>query len=199
MTPLTKSIVIKLIMRNYTLLKIILAPIACVLIILSTQFGIEYYPLSFGLVIGFINWNNHKYGLLIGIILSLLASYISFFIAYFSVYLLFEVFKLFLGQDNGGVAALMVSSFILSPLLVFFLYKFVFNYSLTKIAKYIILFAVFFLIIISYLFYQLSNYYIIKLIKNIRFDHYTIWQIAMALAIQLLIHQKVIWEKQKLE
>ena len=71
--------------------------------------------------------------------------------------------------------------------------------SYSKIAKYIILFAVFFLIIISYLFYQLSNYYIIKLIKNIRLDHYTIWQIVMALAIQLLIHQKVIWEKQKLE
>jgi len=195
MTPLTKSIVIKLIMRNYTLLKIILAPIVCVLIILSSQFGIEYYPLSFGLVIGFINWNNHKYGLLIGIILSLLASYISFFIAYFSVYLLFEVFKLFLGQDNGGVAALMVSSFILAPLLVFFLYKFVFNYSLTKIAKYIIFTSILILIIVFYF----SDWQYFKFLKNTRLDHYTIWQIAMALAIQLLIHQKVIWEKQKLE
>ena len=195
MTPLTKSIVIKLIMRNYTLLKIILAPIACVLIILSTQFGIEYYPLSFGLVIGFINWNNHKYGLLIGIILSLLASYISFFIAYFSVYLLFEIFKLFLGQDNGGVAALMVSSFILSPLLVFFLYKFVFNYSLTKIAKYIIFTSILILIIV----FNFSDWQYFKFLKNTRLDHYTIWQIVMALAIQLLIHQKVIWKKQKLE
>ena len=195
MTPLTKSIVIKLIMRNYTLLKIILAPIVCVLIILSSQFGIEYYPLSFGLVIGFINWNNHKYGLLIGIILSLLASYISFFIAYFSVYLLFEIFKLFLGQDNGGVAALMVSSFILSPLLVFFLYKFVFNYSLTKIAKYIIFTSILILIIV----FNFSDWQYFKFLKNTRLDHYTIWQIVMALAIQLLIHQKVIWKKQKLE
>ena len=195
MTPLTKSIVIKLIMRNYALLKIILAPRACVLIILSTQFGIEYYPLSFGLVIGFINWNNHKYGLLIGIILSLLASYISFFIAYFSVYLLFEIFKLFLGQDNGGVVALMVSSFILSPLLVFFLYKFVFNYSLTKIAKYIIFTSILILIIV----FNFSDWQYFKFLKNTRLDHYTIWQIVMALAIQLLIHQKVIWKKQKLE
>lgn len=182
-------------MKNYTLLKIILAPIICILIIITTQIGIEYYPLSFSLVIGFINCNNHKYGLFIGIVLSLLASYISFIIAFFSVYLFVEVFTLFLEQDNGGVTALMFSSFILAPLLVFFLYKFVFSYSLTKIGKYIIFTSVFILIIVFYL-YDFKNF---NFLKKIRLDHYVIWQFVMALAIQLIIYQKEIWNNKKLE
>ena len=186
-------------MKNSILLKITLTPIICVLIIMSTQIGIEYYPLSFGLVIGFMNWNNYKYGLFIGIILSLLASYFSFFIAYFTVYLLVEIFNSILGQDTGGVTALLVSSFIIAPLLMFYLYKFVFNYSRTKVTNYIILYAVILLIIISCLFYYFTDYKFVRFLKRIRLDHYTIWQIVMALGIQLIIYQKEIWNKQRLK
>lgn len=179
-------------MKNYTLLKIILPPIICAVILISTKIGIEYYPLSFGLVIGFINWNNHKNGLFIGIILSLLASYLSFFIAYFTVPLSFQIFKPLLGQDIGGVTALTISTFILAPLLVFFSYKFVFNYSKTKITKYIILFTIFILILVSFLFAFFSDSQYIRYLKSIRLDHYTIWQMIMALAIQLIIYQKLL-------
>jgi hypothetical protein len=120
-------------MKNNYYLKIILPSILCFIVIITIKMDIEYYPLSFGLIIGFINWNNHKYGISIGIFLSLLASYTSFFIAFFTFPLLFEAFKLLFGEDTGSVTALAISSFIIAPLLVFFLYKYVFHYSKTKI------------------------------------------------------------------
>ena len=193
MNQLIKSNVIKYKFMQNTkiILKIILPPIICLLIIVLTEMGIEYYPLSFGLIIGFINWNNHKYGISIGIFLSLLASYTSFFIAFFTFPLLFEAFKLLFGEDTGSVTALAISSFIIAPLLVFFLYKYVFHYSKTKITNYIILVSVLILITVFYL--SDSQYF--NFIKVLKLDHYGIWQVIMALAIQTIIYQKEIWKK----
>ena len=118
--------------NNYTFLKIILPLLFCFIVLIVVKPGLDYYPLIFGLIIGLVNWRDHKYGLFLGVILSLVASYVSFLIAYFSIPLFINVLKPLLGEDTSAILVMTISAFVIAPLLVFIAYKFVFNYSKSK-------------------------------------------------------------------
>ena len=170
------------------ILKILLPSILCAVVIYITDMSIEYYPLSFGLIIGFVNWNFHKYKPLIGVSLSVLASYISFSIAYFSLGIFGYTRDMILANtdyaisdDLIGTLAFIISTSVIAPLLVFYLYRFIFTIQKTTFSKVIILISIVLLGLIQYgasVFYE-------------TFNSYLLWQVIMALAIQLLINQKI--------
>ncbi len=175
------------------LLKIIISPILCVLCIYFIIDDLSYYPLSFGLIIGLVNWYYHKYNPFLGVILSLIVSYITFFIAYFSLLITGEIFNFL--SDLGHIIALIISAFIIAPLLVFFAYKFVFNYPKTKLTIYIILFSVILLVLQAYFFFNYDDFILTDLNKSKIVNPFTIWQVIMALSLQLIITQRIKKEK----
>jgi hypothetical protein len=175
--------------NSYNLLKIIASPILCFLAIYTTAVGIDYYPLIFGLVIGIVNVEEYKFGPFIGIVLSILASYITFFLAYFSIPLLLGIFKPIFGEDKGAFLVMLVSVFILAPLLVFIAYKFVFGYKKVKSISYIIICTIFLLVVVFSIhiwYYELTQF---KYEFNELLNPYTLWQVIMALSIQLILYQ----------
>jgi len=186
-------------MSNILLMfRIIITPILCVLYIYFIIDDLFYYPLSFGLVIGLINWKFHKYKPFLGVFFSVLVSYASFFIAYFSIIITGEVVGSILdinGDESKGVIAFIISPFIIAPMLVFLSYMFVFNIPKTKLTMYVVLFSVIFLVLQSYFFFYYVDSYSIDLSGHKILNPYTIWQIIMALAIQLIINQKLYVEK----
>lgn len=167
--------------NKYTLIKIISSPVICFITLITTKIGIDYYPLIFGLVIGLVNWKDHKNGLFIGIILNVFISYICFFIAYFSFPLFLGVFKPLLGEDAAAITVMTLSAFFFAPLLVFFGYKFIFTYPNDKYILKVIAVSIFTLVLICLLFYYFEIGNGLSLI---------LWQVIMALAIQLIIQQK---------
>ena len=183
---------------NY--LKIIIPPILCVIIIFSTKMSIYYYPLSFGFIIGLFNWKKHKHNPYFGTVLSLIVSNISFWLAFLCMGI-FSTFREFIMNNTNFIIGedmniyyLMISAFIIAPIPVFFSYKFIFNFPKTKFSLYIIISCII-LLIIGFIFYM--NYS--DNINTSGMFPYILWQIIMALTIQLLIYQKSIWNKQKLE
>jgi hypothetical protein len=183
---------------NY--LKIITPPIFCVIIIVFTKMSIYYYPLSFGFIIGLFNWKKHKHNPYFGTILSLIVSNVSFWLAFLCIGIFSEFREfimnntdLIIGEDMN-IYYLMISVFIIAPILVFFSYKFIFNFPKTKFSLYVMIGCII-LLITDFILY--SNY--LDYINTSGMLPYILWQTIMALAIQLIIHQKVIWEKQKLE
>ncbi len=177
------------------LTKTLYPPLALILINVFFRISIEYYPLSFSLVLSIFIWNINKTRNFTKFILIITLSYISFFIAYFSTSLLHEIFKLLHFQIYAGIFSLAISTFIIAPLLVFFSFKFIFNYTKTKITNRIVLISLFFLITVSYIFYYFNDSELIVFLKNNQLDQYTFWQVIMALSIQLIIFQKSIWGK----
>ena len=178
-------------MKNYYL-NIILPSIICLIVIVAIKPSIEYYPLSFGLIIGLINFTKYRQTPYLGLLLCLVASYGAFFLGYFSFPLIAGLIKPLLGVDNSGVIGLMVSTSIISPLLLVFLYNFVFRYNKIKFTKLIVICSVALLIVVF-----LTNNFFKELIKlnfdfNQPLDHYALWQLIMATTIQLLIHKKEI-------
>lgn len=175
-------------MKKYKLiLSIILPSILCAIVIYITNIPLEYSTLSFGLIIGLVNWEGHKYNPLLGILLSVLASFVSFTIAYFSFAVTGAIFS-FMDGDSGSVFGLAISTNIIAPLLLLLSYTFVFKIPKTRLTTLVIIFSLIMLVSQSYLHYYIDslsidfpNYKILK--------PYTIWQIVMALAIQLLVNQ----------
>tara|TARA_R110000868_G_C10826469_1_gene759008 strand:+ start:671 stop:1216 length:546 start_codon:yes stop_codon:yes gene_type:complete len=173
--------------------KIFLPPTLCIFVLYFIQDYFLYYPLAFGLIIGFANWNSHKYKLFIGIILSVLSSYISFFIGYFSIGFIIEIVDSiynYISEDAKGRIAFIIAPFIISPLILFLLYTFVFKIPKTRLTAFIIIFAFVLLISQSYFFYYIDSFSINSSNTKI-LNPYTMWQIIMALAIQLLVSQKI--------
>ena len=166
-----------------TLLEILLPPLLCVFLIKVTNMSIEYYPLSFGLVIGILNWKHHKHPPFFGILLCLILSYASFFIGYFSIPLLLGILSPFLGEDSGGILALTIGAYVIAPFLVFLSYKLIFKYK--KSSNFIIIGVIVLLIVVfrTLVWYSEFGNYTFKLNEL----SYTLWQMIMAFAIQLLI------------
>jgi len=171
-------------------IQIILPSILCVLIIYITKMSILYYPLSFGLVIGLINWKIYKYNPYSGVLLSVLVSYISFWLAIFSIWLMSNLRELItsntnyeLSEDGAAMYYLLISVYIIAPLLVFFLYKFVFNFSKTKFNLTIIIMSIIILLSI----YGINSDYIIDKYPNTL--PYILWQFIMGIALQIIITQ----------
>ena len=158
----------------------------CFILIRIIKVPFNIYPLSFGLIIGLTNWNMHKYKPFLGVLLSIFVSYLAFFIAYFSFALTGSIFS-FMKGDSGNILGLTISTYIIAPLLVFLLYKTVFKIINSKITFFIITISIFLLIVLFYL----CN--LIGLIDE-SLDSYTIWQIIMISALQLIINQTKIFK-----
>lgn len=178
--------------------KIILPSIICTLIIVTTQISIEYYPISFGLVLGLINWKNYKFNPYLGLFFTIIISFVCFLLAYISFPLLSTILKPLLGEDLSSFISIEIAAFVIGPLLVFFSYSYIFNYPKKSIiTRNIILGVIIILVFVSTLFFILPDSKITTLLKDIKLIHYTIWQIVMALGIQLIIYQKEIFFRLK--
>ncbi len=154
------------------------------------KIGIDYYPLSFGLVIGIANWKQYKYSPYIGVVISLIISYVAFFIAYASLPVFIELFK-FLNINYREVLPIVISSFIIAPLLVFVFYKYLFLFAKSKLTVYIMLCSIISLVIIFCTTVWYHKLTMFKYEFNEALNPYTLWQVIMALAIQLIINQGV--------
>ncbi len=179
-----------------------LPAVLCVFIIYITNLSIEYYPILFGLIIGLVNWGFHKKEPLLGVVFSILASYICFYLTFLSMYFVGSFFELIKGNINHlidneliAIIAFSISPFVVSPILLFFAYKFIFNFPKKTVTFFIIISAI--ILLFAYNIY--INFYYESLLNNRILNPYTIWQVVMALAIQLIIYQKIIWTKQKPE
>ena len=181
-------------MKNIFLVLNIIAPsILCILCIYFIIDDLFYYPLSFGLIIGLVNWYHHKYNPFVGVILSLIVSYFTFFLAYFSLLIIGEIFNFL--SDLGHIIGVIISAFIIAPILVFFAYKFVFDYPKTKLTAYIVLFSIILLVLQAYFFFNHDDLISSSLTKSKVLNPFTIWQIIMALSLQLIITQRIKKEK----
>lgn len=169
--------------------KVLLPSLICGMIVYFSNLSIEYYPLLFGLVIGSINWHAHIYKPLLGLFLSTLASYISFFIALFSSFVFGYIHEYIVETTNfvisDGVTrkfSIIVTSFFIAPLLVFFFYRYVFHIPNSKINSIIVSVSILLLALIGYSFIEIEERHLL--------NPFFLWQIIMAFAIQLIIYQK---------
>jgi len=175
--------------------KVFIPAFICALIIYFTQITIEYYPLSFGIVVGLAYWNYHKYNLFVGVILSLLASYVSFFIAYFStgVFAYFRDFLLdntsfVISDDVMASIGFTISPFIIAPLLVFFFYKFVFNIPRSKLTYLTLLSSIIILVSSNYLVNYLFSH---KIVSSETLNIYMAWQVVMVIALGVVMRPNI--------
>ncbi|QMU64983.1 MAG: hypothetical protein GKR88_12240 [Flavobacteriaceae bacterium] len=174
---------------------IIIAPFLCAVLIVFTKLPLEYYPLSFGLVIAVVNWKISSRNSYLRTFLCVLFSYTSFFAGYFTPHILSNAFVPLFGQDIGGIVALTLSVCLISPLLLFFLFRFIFKYPKKKFVIKVTAISVITLFLIS-LFHTWN-------VDTLKFQHefneilnpYTLWQVIMALAIQLLVRQQYLFKQ----
>ena len=155
--------------------------------ILKVPFG--FYPLTFGLIVGLVNWNIHRYKPVFGVFLSVFISYLAFFIAYYSFYITGRVFS-FMKGDSGIVLGIAISTYIIAPLLVFLFYRLVFKLFISRITVSIITISIILLVLYNYLFYS-------KELNQESLNSFTIWQMVMILALQLIIYQNKIFTSDK--
>ncbi len=175
-------------------IKILLAPILCVLSVFIFKLDLDFFPLVFSIVISVINFKKFKTNPFLGSIYSLLLSF-SIYVASLSVSLLsIKCFETIFGESVSGLIGTILGTFILAPLLVYEAYRFLFTYTRTKKTIFIISISILVLITLFVLtFYSIikTNY---KIFDYNTIDIYCIWQIVVALALQLIIYQKEIFK-----
>lgn len=174
--------------KNILILKVLLPSVVSFALIRIVEIPFSFYPLSFALVIGIVNWNIHKYKPLLGIFLSIWVSYLTFLIAYSSMllvgYLTKELFKNAFNDETIGIITFSISPYIIAPLLVFWGYSFIFNISKTKLTKTIIFVSIMLINLQYYFFYSQG-------LNQNSINSFTGWQVIMIIALQLIITQKI--------
>ncbi len=167
--------------KHKLILKLLLPSILCTLIINITNIPLEYSVLFFGFILGLVNWYHHKYKPIYGIILSILASLASFLITYFSFAITGNLFSPMKG-DSGQTLGLIISIYLVAPLLTFLFYKYVFDIPKGKFTNRVIITSIVLLV---------SSFYVLKFIGLVKEaeDTYAVWQIVVALSLQLIIYQ----------
>ncbi|MAN28780.1 MAG: hypothetical protein CMH15_12735 [Mesonia sp.] len=147
------------------------------------------FPLIFTLVIGLININKFKFNFLKSLLLCVFFSYLSFFVGYFGSFFLGKLLGGF--GDLGNISAIIISAFIISPILLYYSYSYIFELFKTKFNIYVMTITLTLMFIISfYTFYIMdyisdNNFFDTKLLNP-----FLLWQVIMALALQLILHQK---------
>lgn len=165
------------------IIKTILAPLLCFVVIKTAAISLCYYPLLFGSAISMVNWKKNKYGSYLGVFLCLIASYSSFYIACHSLPFVMIFFNLILNDcDSAAITALILNTFVMAPLLVFFCFRFLFPYPKTKYSLIVIISVILFILLLCFLFYFFTRN------GGIAFIY---WPVIMAFALQLLIYQKI--------
>ncbi|GAB1308027.1 hypothetical protein KH5_07100 [Urechidicola sp. KH5] len=172
-------------------LKILLPGIICVLVLFLTNMSIWYYPITFGLVIGLLNFRRHVYQPFIGVLLSLAASLVSFWAAYFCLGVFTSLRKKLYTNNEIIVDDLtfydaLITPFVITPLLTFFFYRHVFKIGISRSGFFVIIASVLLLILVfSFFWFYLQEFNFSNKLP------YMIWQLIMATALQILINKKV--------
>ena len=147
------------------------------------------FPLIFTLVIGLININKFKFNFLKSLLLCVFFSYLSFFVGYFGSFFLGKLLGGF--GDLGNISGIIIYAFIISPILLYYSYSYIFELFKTKFNIYVMTITLTLMFIISfYTFYIMdyisdNNFFDTKLLNP-----FLLWQVIMALALQLILHQK---------
>jgi hypothetical protein len=174
-------------MKNLKLIITVFLPAFLCLIFFKLIKEDIYHALTFGLIIGMVNWKIHKYNKLLSIFLSIVSSnFVYFLSALLYVYLMkiIEFFKVDTNVLSVGDILFKIITFIVAPLLLFYVYKFVFNIKKNKFTLWTIIIAVFSLMMISVL--------PIKDNKDNFFNLFSLWQVIMAFSLQLILYQNEI-------
>lgn len=176
--------------RNKTrLLLKLFSPVFAVIILLATDADFYLYPIVFSLAVSLTNLENLKTKIFIGIVLSIIFSYVSFFIGILGANIfdkaltvlgLQKEFQLEIGLTIDLVYTL--STFVLSPLAVFFLFKFIFEFPKTKITVWTKFIAIIVLIMNS----------MVPEAAFGLFNVFNFWQIIMILSLQIILNQRAL-------
>lgn len=169
--------------------KIILPPVLCALLILYLEHYIEYqFIVVFGISIILLNYGKTKYNFLVSLLISIILSYIVFFLSFAiyggTYYILTggdsekELQGFFLGVPFPRLHAL-ISVSIISPLLMFTCYKFLFKIEENKEDIWIKIISIIILFIVG-----LNDFFFSD--DNI----YVIWEFTMAIALQLMLYKR---------
>ncbi|MCF6278834.1 MAG: hypothetical protein L3J14_00630 [Flavobacteriaceae bacterium] len=156
------------------------------------EFGLLYLPISFGLIIGISNWKLSKFKInvykpFLAIFTSILISIISFFLGIFSLGLysiLENLLQTTLGEDSVKFLIIIFSVCLVAPLTFICIYRLIFNIPKTKFSLYVIISNIILLVLCSMFFWD--N---IGVNDSNRMLPYILWQIIMALALQLILYQ----------
>lgn len=176
--------------RNKTrLLLKLFSPIIAVIILIATDANFYVYPIIFSLVISLTNLEHLKPKTIIGISLSIVFSYVSFFIGILGANVFDKVIEILSLQKEFKVGIWLtvdlvytLSTFILSPLAVFFLFKFIFEFPKTKITRWTQYIAIMILIMNS----------VIPESAFGLFNVFNFWQIIMILSLQIIMNQRAL-------
>jgi len=172
------------------ILKIFLPSVLCTLFIYLFEVNLFYFPLIFGLVIGLINLKAHKLNILFGVVLSIVISCFVFLVSYFSLLIFGKILGFLL--ELGNIISIILAAFFLSPVLAFTGYRYLFNFQKTKFSTIVMWVSILFLILYSYFMLIESEFNSSDLSSFKLFNPFVMWQIIMAIAIQLILYQKEI-------
>ncbi len=124
-----------------------------------------------------------------------MAAYIAFFAAYFSFFLLLSL-KNVIGEDKASLISFIIAPNLIAPLLVFIAYRFIYKYEKSKFTLSIVFLSTSLLLTLSvFIFCFIDSLESNMHIRSINL--FLIWQIIMALALQLIIYQEQILLKRK--
>jgi len=137
-----------------------------------------YIPISFGLVIGIVYWNFHRHKPLLGLFIGLLGTIASYLIGYLGIFLI---------TGSKGL----ISVTIISPLLIFLLYGYLFRIPLSKFSKIVIIIAITILIVYEYSLQSAPKDVHKYLTSHKIFNFIQIWRIIIAVALGIIVHQKI--------
>lgn len=179
-------------------LRILLPVLLCILSLSVFKIQLDYYPISFALIISVINWDNSQLKPVYSLILNIISSFIIFLIFYITSLFLIKGLSPLLGENLSSLIGFTLGAFILAPIAVFLTYnKFIFLFPKTKLTIYLMIISIIILTIISITFFYCSDNGFYDFLKKFNVDHYVLWQIVMTLTIQLIIYQKELFSKKQ--
>ncbi|HIC32343.1 MAG TPA: hypothetical protein EYO76_10545 [Flavobacteriaceae bacterium] len=186
-------------MKNRNVIfKILLPPLLCILC-LSYINDSDFYPLEFGLIIAIFNYNHFNFKPYVGVIVSVLVSYVVYLLAALSFVGMWYLNQSMISYNtmNEGLIAkviTIISVCFIAPLLLFYLYGFIFKISKSKNSKWVIIIS-----IVTLIFLQINDFNKEANFSSIKeYDYFNLsvyWQFVMALAIQLNIYQNNFFKK----
>jgi hypothetical protein len=149
------------------------------------------FPLVFAIALSVLNFGNYKINQLLGIVLTIMFSYAAFFGGYFSLYITGNIFSFL--SDLGSALAISISAFVIAPLLFFYGLGYLFSINNTSFVYSIKIISI--LLLSVYALLVLGDFIETSFIQSnlSLLNPYNLWQIVMALAVQLIIYEKHIF------
>ena len=165
------------------------SPIISVLILIATDANFYVYPMVFSLIVALTNLENFKHNPIIGTLLCVAFSYVAFFVGILGANLFDKLFvglelqkEFRLGTWINLDVVYTISTFILSPMVVFFLFKYIFKFPKTSITFWTQFFAIIIL---------MMNSIVPEWVFGL-FNVFSFWQIIMILSLQIIMNQRAL-------